>query len=164
MGELRHALRAFAVEPHSPLAITRLLNEVLRRYHPGIIATLCLALIDPGSGELQVVNCGHMPLLLVDGDSATYLGEGGLLLGLPVAEPHTETAFLPEGGTVLLMTDGLVEERGVFLDVNLEKLRVAAQEVHGADIEAFSNHLMSIFGPREDDVAMIALRRIPVTR
>jgi serine phosphatase RsbU (regulator of sigma subunit) len=164
MGELRHALRAFAVERHSPLAITRLLNEVLRRYHPGIIATLCLALIDPGSGQMQVVNCGHMPLLLVDGDSATYLGEGGLLLGLPVAEPHTETAFLPEGGTVLLMTDGLVEERGVFLDVNLEKLRVAAQEVHGADIEAFSNHLMSIFGPREDDVAMIALRRIPVTR
>ena len=32
-------------------------------------------------------------------------------------------------------------------------------EVSGADVEAFSNHLMSIFGPREDDVAMIALRR-----
>jgi hypothetical protein len=61
------------------------------------------------------------------------------------------------------MTDGLVEERSVFLDVNLEKLRVAAQEVHAAGIEAFSNHLTSIFGPREDDVAMIALRRIPVT-
>src|ERR1035438_1909682 len=62
------------------------------------------------------------------------------------------------------MTDGLVEERGVFLDVNLEKLRVAAQEVNGADVEAFSNHLMSIFGPRQDDVAMIAVRRTPVTR
>jgi hypothetical protein len=37
---------------------------------------------------------------------------------------------------------------------------VAAQEVGGAEVEAFSNHLMSIFGPREDDVAMIALRRI----
>ena len=40
MGELRHALRAFAVEGHSPLAITGLVNEVLTRYHPGIIATL----------------------------------------------------------------------------------------------------------------------------
>ena len=56
--------------------------------------------------------------------------------------------------------DGLVEERGVFIDVNLEKLRVAAQEASGADVEAFSNHLMSIFGPREDDVAMVAVRRI----
>ena len=36
MGELRHALRAFASEGHSPLAITGLVNEVLRRYHPGI--------------------------------------------------------------------------------------------------------------------------------
>ncbi len=47
MGELRHALRAFAVEGHSPLAITGLVNQVLTRYHPGIIATLCLVLIDP---------------------------------------------------------------------------------------------------------------------
>jgi CheY-like chemotaxis protein len=161
MGELRHALRAFAIEGHSPLAITGLLNEVLTRYHPGIIATLCLVLVDPASGEAQIVNCGHMPPLLVDGQNAVYVGEGGLLLGLPMHEPHVESATLPPGGTLLLMTDGLVEDRGVFLDVNLEKLRVAAQEVSGAEVEAFSNHLMSIFGPREDDVAMIALRRTP---
>ena len=115
----------------------------------------------PDVCELQIVNCGHMPPLLVDGQNAVYVGEGGLLLGLPMHEPHVETTFLPPGGTLLLMTDGLVEDRGVFLDVNLEKLRVAAQEVSGAEVEAFSNHLMSIFGPREDDVAMIALRRIP---
>jgi CheY-like chemotaxis protein len=159
MGELRYALRAFAIEGHSPLAITGLVNEVLTGYHPGIIATLCLALLDPASGELDIVNCGHIPPLLVDGPSAVYVGEGGLLLGLPMHEPHVETTTLPPGGILLLMTDGLVEDRGVFLDVNLEKLRVAAQEVSGADVEAFSNHLMSIFGPREDDVAMIALRR-----
>ena len=53
MGELRHALRAFATEGHSPLAITGLVNEVLRRYHPGIIATLCLVLLDPATGELH---------------------------------------------------------------------------------------------------------------
>jgi CheY-like chemotaxis protein len=159
MGELRYALRAFVLEGHSPLAITGLVNEVLTRYHPGIIATLCLAVLDPASGELQIVNCGHMAPLLVDGQGAAYVGEGGLLLGLPMHEPHVETVFLPPGGTLLLMTDGLVEERGVFIDVNLEKLRVAAREASGAEVEAFSNHLMSIFGPREDDVAMVAVRR-----
>jgi serine phosphatase RsbU (regulator of sigma subunit) len=146
------------------LAITGLVNEVLLRYHPGTIATLCLALLDPASGELQIVNCGHMPLLLVNGATATYVGEGGLLLGLPIHEPHSETTSLSAGGTALLITDGLVEERGVFLDLNLEKLRAAAEEVSGADVEAFSNHLMSIFGPREDDVAMIAIRRTHQTR
>jgi CheY-like chemotaxis protein len=164
MGELRHALRAFASEGHSPLAITGLVNEVLTRYHPGIIATLCLVLLDPAAGDMQIVNCGHMPALLVDDGGAAYVGEGGLLLGLPMHEPHIEKAFLPEGGTMLLMTDGLVEEREVLVDDNLEKLRLAAQEVSGADVEAFSNHLMAVFGPREDDVAMIAVRRYPATR
>jgi serine phosphatase RsbU (regulator of sigma subunit) len=168
MGELRHALRAFVAEGHGPRAITGLLNEILLRYHPGILATLCLAVLDPASGELQIVNCGHMPLLLVDGASAAYVGQGGLLLGMPMHEPHTEMVSVPAGGTVLLFTDGLVDERKVFLDVNMEKLRTAAEQAgqasaDPADVEAFSNHLMSVFGPREDDVAMIALRRIPGT-
>jgi serine phosphatase RsbU (regulator of sigma subunit) len=156
-------LRAYAAEDHPPEVITGLLNEIMLRYHPGIIATLCLAVLDPATGELQIVNCGHMPPLLVDGVNAAYLGEGGLLLGVPMHEPHIETTSVPPGGTVLLITDGLVEERTVLIEVNLEKLRVAAQEVSAADVEAFTNHLMSVFGPREDDVAMIALRRIPVT-
>jgi serine phosphatase RsbU (regulator of sigma subunit) len=164
MGELRHALRAFAVEGHAPLAITGLVNEVLTAYHPGIIATLCVTLLDPASGDLLIVNCGHMPPLLVAGSDADYVGGGGLLLGLPMHEPHVERASLPPGGTLLLMTDGLVEDRHIVLDDNLEKLRAAAQEVAGADVEAFSNHLMSAFGPREDDVAMIALRRLPQGR
>jgi CheY-like chemotaxis protein len=161
MGELRHALRAFASEGHAPLAITGLVNEVLTAYHPGIIATLCVTLLDPASGDLVIVNCGHMPPLLVAGPDAGYVGGGGLLLGLPMHEPHVERTSLPPGGTLLLMTDGLVEDRHVVLDDNLEKLRTAAQEVAGADVEAFSNHLMSAFGPREDDVAMIAVRRLP---
>jgi serine phosphatase RsbU (regulator of sigma subunit) len=163
MGELRHALRAFVAEGHAPRVITGLLNEILQRYHPGIIATLCLAVLDPADGELQIVNCGHMPLLLVDGASATYRGEGGLLLGVPMHEPHVETTTLPPGGTVLLFTDGLVEDRTVLVDVGLDKLRAAAGEVGAADVETFSNHLMSVFGSREDDVAMIAIRRLPAT-
>jgi serine phosphatase RsbU (regulator of sigma subunit)/DNA-binding response OmpR family regulator len=159
MGELRHALRAFVSEGHSPLAITSLVNEVLRRFHPGIIATLCLVLADLTTGELTIVNCGHMPLLLVDGAGAKYVGEGGVMLGLTRHEPHVETAVLPVGGTALLFTDGLVEDRRILLDDNLEKLRGAAAEAAGEDVEAFANHVMALFGPREDDVAMIAVRR-----
>jgi CheY-like chemotaxis protein len=159
MGELRHALRAFASEGRSPLEITGLLNQVLRQYHPNIHATLCLALLDPSSGALEIVNCGHIPPLIVDGAIASYHGEGGLLLGLSVHKPHVHQTLLPPGGTALLITDGLIEDRHTSIDVNMERLRTAAQEVAGADIEAFGNHLMALFGPREDDVAMIALRR-----
>jgi serine phosphatase RsbU (regulator of sigma subunit) len=160
MGELRHALRAFVSEGHPPLAIVGLVNDVLRRYHPGVIATLCLVLVDPATGELSIVNCGHMPLLLLDGAGAAFVGEGGLILGLTRHEPHVETASLAVGGTVLLYTDGLVEDRAVNLDANLEKLRTAGLRASATDVEAFSDHVMSVFGSREDDVAMLALRRI----
>ena len=75
---------------------------------------------------------------------------------------HVERTVLPAGATALLITDGLVEDRGGLFDENMEKLRRAAQEHSGTDLEAFTNHLMSLFGPREDDVAMIALRRTGV--
>ncbi len=159
MGELRHALHAFASERHSPEAITGLVNEVLRRYHPGVIATLCLALLYPATGELTIVNCGHMPPLLVADGGAAYAGEGGIMLGLTRHEPHVEKVSLPAGATVLLFTDGLVEDRRVLLDDNLEKLRGAAAEVAGADVEAFVNQVMTLFGSSEDDVALIAVRR-----
>jgi serine phosphatase RsbU (regulator of sigma subunit)/CheY-like chemotaxis protein len=160
MGELRHALRAFASEGHPPVVITGLVNDVLRRYHPGLIASLCLLFLDPATGELQIVNCGHIPPLLIDSSSATYRGEGGLVLGLPRHEAHSETARLADGGTVLLVTDGLIEDRDVSLDTNLEKLRVTAAAARKQDVEAFSNDIVSTFGSREDDVAMIVLRRL----
>jgi serine phosphatase RsbU (regulator of sigma subunit)/CheY-like chemotaxis protein len=165
MGELRHALRAFVSEGHPPVAITGLVNEVLRRYHPGLIATLCLVLLDPANGELTIVNCGHMPPLLVAGQrgadepNAAFVGEGGLMLGLTRHDPHVETAFLPAGGTLLLFTDGLVEDRAVNLNDNLEKLRLAALAAADSDVEAFANRVMSALGSSEDDVAMIVARR-----
>lgn len=159
MGELRHALRAFVSEGHALTAITSLLNQVLRRFHPGIIATLCLLVADPATGELTIVNSGHMPVLLADDSGARYAGEGGIMLGLAQAEPHVEAAALPVGGTALLFTDGLVEDRAILLDDNLEKLRFAAAGAAGADVEAFTNQVVSAFGPSEDDMALIAVRR-----
>lgn len=159
MGEVRHALRAFVSEGHPPVTVTSLVNEVLRRFHPGVIVTLCLLLADPSTGEITIVNSGHMPVLLADRTGARYVGEGGVMLGLAQHEPHVETVVLPAGGTALLFTDGLVEDRVILLDANLEKLRAAAADAAGADVEAFANLVVSIFGPSEDDVAMIAVRR-----
>jgi DNA-binding response OmpR family regulator/serine phosphatase RsbU (regulator of sigma subunit) len=159
MGELRHALRAFATEGHSPLTIAGLVNEVLRRFHPNIIATLCLMQVNQVTGELTIVNCGHMPVLVVDGASTDYVGAGGVMLGLSVHEPHVETAVLPAGGTALLFTDGLVEDRRILLDDNLEKLRASTAAAAHTDVEAFANQVMALFGPSEDDVALVAVRR-----
>jgi serine phosphatase RsbU (regulator of sigma subunit) len=161
MGELRHALRAFAGEGHRPRAIASLVNKVLQRYHPGIIATMCLVQLDVATGEMEIVNCGHIPPLLMGEDPAAYRGQGGMLLGAPVDHAHVERAVLPPGGTLLMITDGLVEDRGSALDDNLERLRQAAQARRGESLDAFTDRILALFGAREDDVALIALRRGP---
>jgi serine phosphatase RsbU (regulator of sigma subunit)/CheY-like chemotaxis protein len=159
MGELRHALRAFAAEGHPPLAIAGLVNGVLQRYHPNIIATLCLLELDLDTGAGEIVNCGHIPPLVVTGGQAAYRGQGGMLLGTPINDPHTEAVTVPPGGAVLLLTDGLVEDRRISLDENLERLRCAAQEPGDDCVDALADRILRLFGPREDDVALIALRR-----
>ena len=161
MGELRHALRAFAGEGHRPRAIAGLVNKVLQRYHPGIIATMCLVQLDMATGDMEIVNCGHIPPLLIGEGPAAYRGQGGMLLGAPVDHAHVEREVLPPGGTLLMITDGLVEDRGSALDDNLERLRQAAQARPGESLDAFTDRILALFGAREDDVALIALRRGP---
>ncbi len=160
MGELRHALRAFAGEGHPPEAIARLVNRVLGQYHPGVIATLCLLELDPATGAGQLINCGHIPALVIGADGqAAYHGEGGLLLGAPVDHPHVEPVMVPPGGTILLLTDGLIEDRHSMLDDNLERLRQAAAGGPDQNLDAFTDRILALFGAREDDVALIAVRR-----
>ncbi len=159
MGELRHALRAFVSAGRTPLKTTGLVNQVLRQYHPDVLATLCLGALDPSSGDLRIVNCGHIPPLLVAGGTASYVGQGGLLLGMPTHRPHTERVHVPPGGTVLMITDGLIEDRRERFDKNMDRLQEAAAQAADAGLETFCDQLMSLFGPREDDVAMIAIRR-----
>ncbi|WP_243710917.1 fused response regulator/phosphatase [Actinomadura sp. KC216] len=166
MAEIRHALRAFAAEGHDSVTILRLLNDVLERYHDDQTATMCLMTLDPLSGAAHIASAGHLPPLHVSGGDARYGRGGGLLLGFPREPPDTsgvavEKTQVPPGGTVVLLTDGLIEDRGIPLADNLERLRLLAIGVDGADEEAdrFGDRVIAEFGHREDDVALVVLRR-----
>ncbi|WP_119732107.1 fused response regulator/phosphatase [Thermomonospora amylolytica] len=158
MAELRHALRAFAVEGHDAVRILTGLNRVLRRYHEDQTATICLLTLGPADGAVQVASAGHMAPLFAVGGRARFGAGGGLLLGFPAEDISVEEVRVPPGGLVLLHTDGLVEDRGVPISDNLERLRVLAADAD-PDLEAFSDRVLAAFGRREDDVAMIVLRR-----
>jgi serine phosphatase RsbU (regulator of sigma subunit) len=158
MAEVRHALRAFVEEGHGLAQILVWLNRVMLRYHDDQTATVCLMLIDPADGSLEIANAGHPPPLLIEGDQAKYTRHGGVLIGFPGGMPSTEEATLPIGGAVILITDGLVEDRGVSLADNLERLRVLSLTIE-EDLEKFSDRILAEFGHREDDVALVVLRR-----
>ncbi|TMR02440.1 fused response regulator/phosphatase [Actinomadura soli] len=163
MAEIRHALRAFAAEGHDSVTILRLLNDVLERYHYDQTATMCLMTLDPLSGAAHIASAGHLPPLHVSGGDARYGEGGGVLLGFPreARDPSgvaVEKTEVPPGGTVVLLTDGLIEDRGIPLADNLERLRLLAAGVDD-EVERFGDRVIAEFGPRQDDVALVVLRR-----
>jgi phosphoserine phosphatase RsbU/P len=62
------------------------------------------------NGELELMNCGHVPPLLVSGDKVIKLEEGNLPVGLvPMAEFQVSRIQLKPGDRLLLVTDGVTE-------------------------------------------------------
>lgn len=157
MAELRHALRASMIDHVDLAASMDLLNKILRRYHPGMTATVCMLLLNPATGEIELANAGHIPPLLA-GPQGRYQGLGNLLLGVAAEDYKVEHLVLPPGGTLMLFTDGLVEDRHILLDDSLERARQLAETVED-DLEAFCDRILAAFGSREDDVAFVVLRR-----
>jgi anti-sigma regulatory factor (Ser/Thr protein kinase) len=98
-----------------------------------------------------------------DGDARFLEGSPNPPLGVFDSSGHKElTVELEPGSTIVLYTDGLVEERGVSIDAGLEALRLAAQL--RADPEELCDHLvdsMLAIHPAHDDIAVLALQALP---
>ncbi|MGH4027816.1 SpoIIE family protein phosphatase [Actinomycetota bacterium Odt1-20B] len=159
MVELRHALRAYCLEESDPAVLARCLDRMLQRYHPDVTATLCLALIDPDTGRARVANAGHIPPLLVqDTGDARYVAASGPLLGLGLDRPPPTETALTAADRLLMVTDGLIENRGTDLAISMEHLRTAAADAP-LGVTALCDTLLNCFGhERDDDIALLALR------
>lgn len=72
-------------------------------------ATLVIARLS-NAGDLELINCGHVPPLLVSGDQIIKLEEGNLPVGLvPVADFQVLRMKLKTGDRLMLVTDGVTE-------------------------------------------------------
>jgi PAS domain S-box-containing protein len=166
MGQLRMALRAYALEDAAPAAVIRRAHELVHRLLPTEMTTLIYLVFDPDSGIVRFANAGHPPPLVVGTAGAVRFVEEGLAppLGtVPHPDHYREESFVLAGGaTLLLFTDGLIERRGVSIQDGLTRLR---DEVAGfdRDLDALCDHLLEtmVGGETSDDVAMLALRPAP---
>jgi serine phosphatase RsbU (regulator of sigma subunit) len=161
MAELRHAVRAYAVEGHPPGAVLELVNHFMRTVLPTDSATVCLLTLEPETGHVRLASAGHPPPLLRTADGVRFLETRGPLLGLNAGRPDDLEFVLPPGGTLVLYTDGLVERRDADIDVGLTALAQCATDVE-PDLDAFCSRLLDNLagnGHRADDIAVIALRR-----
>ncbi|MFC9330082.1 PP2C family protein-serine/threonine phosphatase [Kitasatospora sp. NPDC057015] len=159
MGELRHALRAYANEGHPADVLLERLDALLGRHRPGWTATVCVALLESATGLLHLANAGHLPPLLLGADGrARYVHDHGPLLGLGLPQPPATRHEVGPGDRLVMVTDGLVETRGVGLDDSLEEFRRAAA-AGPQDPEALCDLLLEGFGThQEDDTVVFAAR------
>jgi serine phosphatase RsbU (regulator of sigma subunit)/anti-sigma regulatory factor (Ser/Thr protein kinase) len=165
MGELRAALRAYAVtEPERPGAALTLLNSLAARMHGNeMVATLLYMVIDADGCRARFASAGHLPPLLMSADGDTRFLEHTPLPPLGVAERasfESWEAELSPGATVLLYTDGLVERRGETIDVGLQRLREALSSGPDELDELCSHVLARALGDAgvQDDAALLTAR------
>lgn len=158
MVELRHALRAYAIEGYGPAEILTRLERTIQRFHPREFATLCILTIDRERNRLRVANGGHLPPLLVEPHRTAYLDVAGPMLGLGRARTPDTVVDLPPTWSIVMITDGLIEAPGVDLDEALEELRTMASMDPAPD--ELCDRMLEHFAPvGRDDIALLVLRR-----
>ncbi|MET9852304.1 SpoIIE family protein phosphatase [Streptomyces sp. NPDC006450] len=165
MGQLRSAVRAFALSGNEPEQVMRGTNELLIDLDPGQFASCCYVLLDPGSGLALAVRAGHpQPLLRHPGGRTEVLDlAGGTVLGVDAGAVYPVTRLRIGPGAVLaLYTDGLVEIPGTDIDVGVERLRAALATAGPAPLTETADRLVAEAGhsaDRPDDIALLLASR-----
>ncbi|WP_327308529.1 SpoIIE family protein phosphatase [Streptomyces sp. NBC_01298] len=169
MGQVRSMLRQ-ADHDHpgqGPEQALGALERACRRLNLPASGTAVHAHVRPeadGHWHLRWSNAGHpAPLLLSPDGSVESLAEHDVLLhhALPPGPRTCGTRSLAPGSTLLLYTDGLVEERGTDIDENVERLaRELATAPSGIRLHALLRSLLDTIGPQEaqDDTVLFAVR------
>ena len=164
MSELRNALRAFAVEGHSPReALARLDRVVHATLGPGMIATVLYMIIDAAQGIVTLAGAGHPPPALrdVEGRVRFLATDHTPPLGVDQHVVPSEAQYpIRSGETVLLFTDGLVERRRESIAVGYERLQRAFESAPAA-VEGICDHVLErTIGEQasDDDVALLVVR------
>ena len=131
MGQLRAVLtERLTAQPALAVALDQV-DTFAARNRALRAATLCLVLLNPGTGQLQYATCGHpAPLAIGTDGSARYLAPTGMgPLGSRVgsrAAPAPASELLAPGETVFLYSDGLIERPGRTMAEALAELATVA--------------------------------------
>ena len=163
MAQMRASILAYIAVDPAPESVLQKLDRLLNTFGMTQLITLVYLVVDPAREELQVVNAGHPPpvILRSDGSVEQLPYADGAPLGV-TGETRSSTTMRFEAGDVLMaFTDGLIERRDEDIDAGqrrlLEHLPTLGQgeldEQLPLMVEAVRDH------SRQDDVAAIAVRR-----
>ncbi|MEU3727395.1 SpoIIE family protein phosphatase, partial [Streptomyces sp. NPDC031705] len=167
MGQLRSAVRAFALSGNAPDQVVRGTNQLLIDLDPGQFASCCYVLLDPASGRALAARAGHPQPLLRHPDGRVEVLDlaGGVVLGIDPGARYPVTELTLDPGAVLaLYTDGLVETPGRDIDEGVERLRAALAAARPSPLTETADRLVAEAGrtaDRPDDIALLLASRTP---
>jgi phosphoserine phosphatase RsbU/P len=163
MGRLRTALRAYALQTDDPSEMLQRLDAHARYFESGLMATVLCAVVSPRHDRVVLSCAGHPPPVSITPGAPAELVElpPDLPLGIGPARPrHTTVLPIEPGHGLLLYTDGLIERRGVSLDVGLDRLCATVQP--GPADAVCGKVMFELLGADQaaDDVALLVLVRL----
>ncbi|MFD5416812.1 SpoIIE family protein phosphatase [Streptomyces sp. NPDC127069] len=173
MGRLRTAARTFAELELAPDELLTHLDNLLVRLDreeggdeapgsTGVVGATCLYVVyDPTTRQCTMARAGHLPPALVHPDGRVTFPDvpAGPPLGLGGLPFETAAIELPEDSTLVLYTDGLVEDRHGDIDVALDRLRAVLAHPDRAPEET-CRAVMDAMAPEHpgDDIALLVAR------
>lgn len=134
---------------------------------PGDFATLFIGILDPGSGQVDFVNAGHNPPLLLRQDGRMEkLEPGGTMIGaFDFVTWEADSIQLSEGDLLFIFSDGVTEADNGNEQYGDDKTEKYILETDKSKPEEIISELMDNIetfmgdAPHSDDITMLALKR-----
>lgn len=160
MGQLRTALRAYALEGSSPATVVSQLNALTLSLSDEAMATLVYAVLDADLTSGTYVNAGHPAPVRISAAGAEQLGSrtSPPAGASPTSEFVEHDFSLEPGDAFCLYSDGLVEERGTDF-AERERMLLDALGTPAA-AEIMCERALAALRPNgavNDDVALLVL-------
>jgi anti-sigma regulatory factor (Ser/Thr protein kinase) len=160
MGQMRTALRAYAVEGHPPDVVVSHANRLLTGMETDLFATCVYVDLDMEEGSAWCVRAGHLPPVLRHPDGSTEIAEveGGPPLGVVTQADFPMSPLRVRPGTLIaLTTDGLVETPESDIDEGMDRFAHALAVSAPAHLGLVADALLGN-ARRNDDVALLLVR------
>jgi serine phosphatase RsbU (regulator of sigma subunit)/anti-sigma regulatory factor (Ser/Thr protein kinase) len=164
MGQLRSAMRAYALDIERPAELIRRLDRFADHEHSRM-ATVIYATLNLDTCIVEFARAGHpYPLLLHADGEAVFLDQAsGPPLGTGTGyEYDDQSVRMRRGDTLLLYTDGLIERRDRRLSEGEEALVAAARAAPASAELRCETIIAELTKDRDipDDVAVLAVQAV----
>jgi GAF domain-containing protein len=165
MGQLRTATRTLAALGLTPAQLLTRLDQITADLTDAETSATCIyAACDPATGTWDIAGAGHPPPVLArPGHPAAFPGlPPGLPLGTGLADgdPYQATRLrLPPGSTLVLYTDGLIEEPAADISTGMARLATTLATCTTLPLTQACDTLLDTVAPSSaDDVAILMAR------